>query len=137
MTEDEAVVLTRYVRAACPQQKFDEYTSDAWFDLLAEYSLDDCRRAVADVGKRQPFIAPSEIIDEVSKIRRARLEGFVYEPGDGDDDAKVYLARLREQRRQVANGEREPGIALRASGDQKRIKALLKGLDSVMPRPRA
>lgn len=62
--------MTRYVRACCPQQAIDEFTPDAWHDLLGGYSLADCRAAVAAVTRRQPFVAPAEIIAEVRRSRR-------------------------------------------------------------------
>lgn len=65
------MLLTRYVRACCPQQAIDEYTPDAWHDLLGDLDAADCRRAVAAVGRRQPFVAPAEIIAEVRRTRRA------------------------------------------------------------------
>ena len=103
MNSREAVLLVRYVRALCPSQKIDEFTPDAWFDLLAAYELDDCRAACAALAVRQPFIAPSEIITEVRRERRARLENFTYDPPAADRDPK-YLDRLRGQLRAVASG---------------------------------
>src|SRR5690606_14585339 len=47
MTPEEAVILARYVKAMCPQQRLDEYTADAWYDVLAPYPLEDARAAVA------------------------------------------------------------------------------------------
>ena len=35
MTPSETVLFIRYVRACCPQQAIDEYTADAWHDVLA------------------------------------------------------------------------------------------------------
>ena len=58
MTHAETVLLTRYVKACCPQQAIDEYTPDAWHDLLGDLALADCRAAAAAVAKRQPFVAP-------------------------------------------------------------------------------
>ena len=46
MTPHETLLLTRYVKACCPQQAIDEYTPDAWHDLLGDLSLADCRAAV-------------------------------------------------------------------------------------------
>lgn len=65
------MLLTRYVKACCPQQAIDEYTPDAWHDLLGNLGLADCRAAVAAVAKRQPFVAPAEIIAEVKRASRA------------------------------------------------------------------
>lgn len=48
----------------------DEYTPDAWHDLLGDLDLADCRAAVAAVAKRQPFVAPAEIIAEIRRAKR-------------------------------------------------------------------
>jgi hypothetical protein len=133
----EAVVITRYVRALCPQQKFDEYTADAWIDVLAPYTLDDCKRSAALIAGRQPFVAPAEIVAEVKKLRNARLEGFQYEPVDGDDNPKVYLENYRAQRELVANGLRAPSLAIPPSGDQRLINEIIGTSAAMMPRPRA
>ena len=106
MNELEAVKLARYVRALCPQQKFDEYTADAWGDVLESYEYDACKKAVARLAMNQPFIAPAEIIHEVRRERRSRLQNFQYEPEPGDDNPLEYLRRLRAQIADVADGHR-------------------------------
>lgn len=106
MTPTEAVLLTRYVEACCPQQKFDDYTPDAWFDVLRDLDLEDCKQAAAAVARRQPFVAPAEIHAEVKRIRSLRLKGFVYMPTPGDEDSEIYLASVRAQRAAVATGRR-------------------------------
>lgn len=103
MNRRESVQLVRYVRALCPSQKIDEFTPDAWFDILAGYGLEECRIACAALAVRQPYIAPSEIITEVRKARRERLENFQYEPPVDEQDPK-YIQRLRGQLRAVASG---------------------------------
>lgn len=106
MTPRETVLLCRYVKACCPQQQIDEYTPDAWHDLLGGLVLADCREAVKNVAARQPFVAPAEIRAEVRRIRAERLQGFQYVPVEGDEDTAVYLAALRAQRAAVASGQR-------------------------------
>lgn len=125
MTPRETVLLTRYAKACCPQQAIDEYTPDAWHDLLGDLRLDDCRQAVATIAQRQPFVAPAEIRAEVRRIRDGRLEGFRYVPVDGDDDPKVYLASLRAQRTAVADGRREADPAEVGPGKPRDVPALL------------
>ncbi|WP_370665365.1 hypothetical protein [Streptomyces sp. IBSBF 2507] len=110
MNSQEAAALCRYVRALCPQQKFDEYTPDAWHDILGDYQLADARQAAAQVARRQPFVAPAEIADEISKIRGSRTHDFVYEPPPGDSDPN-YLARLRGQLTATGDGQRPPVLA--------------------------
>ncbi|MGW6741710.1 zinc finger domain-containing protein [Streptomyces sp. NPDC055025] len=111
MTPDETVVLARYVRALCPQQKFDEYTPDAWHDVLGDWPLSAARAAAAAVAKQQPFVSPAEIIGEIRKQRDAKADSF-QGPGlpaeipDADpDDVPAYLAALREQRTRAADGQ--------------------------------
>lgn len=110
MTPDETVVLARYVRALCPQQKFDEYTPDAWHDVLGEYRLDAARAAACRVAKKQPFVSPAEIIGEIRASRGENASAF-QGPGlsaevpDADpDDVPAYLAALRAQRTRAADG---------------------------------
>jgi hypothetical protein len=110
VTPDEVVVLARYVRALCPGQKFDEYTPDAWHDVLADFALADARAAAAAVARRQPFVSPAEIIDEIRKQRDARAAdyqgpGLSAEIPDADpDDVQAYLSALRGMRTRAADG---------------------------------
>ena len=69
MTPTETVMLTRYVAACCPQQAMDEYTPDAWHDLLGDLDLATAKAAVAAVARRQPFVAPAEIRAEIAAMR--------------------------------------------------------------------
>lgn len=110
MTPNETVVLARYVRALCPQQKFDEYTPDAWHDVLGDYPLEAARRAAATVAKRQPFISPAEIIEVIDQQRAENASdfqgpGLPAEVPDADpDDPVAYIAALRAQRYRAADG---------------------------------
>jgi len=70
VTPQETLMITRYVKACCPQQHIDRYTPDAWHDLLGDLDAADCRQAVAAVARRQAFVAPAEIIAEVKRLRR-------------------------------------------------------------------
>ncbi|MEU6661218.1 hypothetical protein [Streptomyces sp. NPDC046821] len=128
MNNQESTMLCRYVRALCPQQKFDEYTPDAWHDLIGDYRLDDCRAAAAAVARRQPFVSPAEIIDEIRAQRATAATdfqgpGLCAEVPDADpDDVKAYLAAIRGQRTRAGDGQslhRRPVAELVESlGDQ-------------------
>ncbi|MEU0940386.1 hypothetical protein [Embleya sp. NPDC005971] len=107
MDEVEAAHLTRYVRAICPQQKFDEFTADAWYDVLFPYSFEDCKAAAAACARESPFVAPAEIVAEVRRVRKERLKNYVYEPEQNEDWG---LDRLREQLAAVADGLAPPEI---------------------------
>lgn len=107
MTPDETVILARYVRALCPQQKFDEYTPDAWHDVLPDFTLAEARTAAAAVASRQPFVSPGEIATEARKSRRAlvTLDAETEPPAADPNDVPLYLRQLRAHRRNVATGQ--------------------------------
>lgn len=117
MNPDEVVTLARYVRALCPQQRFDEYTPDAWGDVLARYSLDDARQAAATIAARQPFVAPSEIAVEITALRAARVEraNLVYD-GRPDETPAEAIARQRALTAAAADGRITPQTATQAVG---------------------
>jgi len=71
MNSQEAAVLCRYVSALCPAQKIDEYSADAWFDMLGDLPLPIAKLAAVEVAKRQPFVAPADIHTMVGRMRRA------------------------------------------------------------------
>lgn len=100
-------MLVRYVKACCPQQAIDEYTPDAWFDLLGDLSAEDCLRAVRAITQRQPFVAPSEIRDEVRSIRNERLDsGLLPAPTSGEP--AEYIRQLKANAKRVGDGTIEP-----------------------------
>lgn len=105
MTPRDAVMLVRYVKACCPQQQIDEFTPDAWHDLLGDLSLDDCRNAVAAVAKRQPFVAPAEIRSEVRRLRDDKLSRAVMPapPPEIADDPVRYREFLAASLRRIAD----------------------------------
>ena len=70
MNATEAAVLCRFVKACCPQQKFDELTPDAWALLLSDVTLVDAKEAAITVAKRQPWVSPAEILAEVYRSHR-------------------------------------------------------------------
>lgn len=126
MTPSETVVLTRYVKALCPQQQIDEYTPDAWHDLLGDLLLGECREGAKRVAQRQPFVSPSEIRAEVRKARKDRADRQLEDPPDADpDDVAAYLEALREGRAKAHDGTEKP----RPVGEllDGRFKALPRG----------
>lgn len=110
MTHAETVMLTRYVKACCPQQAIDEYTPDAWHDLLGDLEFADCRTAAAEVARRQPFVAPAEIRAEVRRLRDDRLarEISVAPPAELADSPGRYRTELQAGIARIANGHRVP-----------------------------
>jgi hypothetical protein len=98
MNHTEAVMLCRYVKAACPQQAFDDMTPDAWADLLADLRLVDCREAAKTICQRQPFCAPAEIRAEVRRLRAERITKaeHLFDP-TGVTDYGAWLGHMRQR----------------------------------------
>jgi len=106
MTNEETVILLRTIRAACPQQHLDEYTPDAWHELLGDLELLECMSAVKEIAKRQPFVAPAEIRAEVRRVREERLaRAPVPAPSaDATDEPGRYQEMVRAAVRRIADG---------------------------------
>jgi hypothetical protein len=73
MTPRETGILLAYVTGACPQQKMNDLTPDAWHDILGHLGYEECRQAARAVAARQAFVAPSEIIREIADKRCAEM----------------------------------------------------------------
>jgi hypothetical protein len=120
VTPSETVLLTEYVQGCCPHQAIGEYTSDTWHDLLGDLSLADCKAAVAEVAKRQPFVAASDIRAEVKEIRHQRIKdagGIPAPPPELLDNPRAYGAALQAGATALADG-RDPQAAMAAIARQ-------------------
>ncbi|MFD9124919.1 hypothetical protein [Kitasatospora sp. NPDC059571] len=127
MIRQEWVVLFRYVRAMFPQQKFDEYTPEAWYDVLGQYDAREVRAAIAACAAESPFVSPAEIVAAV-RAHRQDVDRDLQGPGqyaavpDADpDDVPAYLAAVRDQRSRAARGEQltaRPVLAIAAGVGQ-------------------
>ena len=145
MTEDEVVLITRYVRAVCPQQKIDEFTSDTWEDFLLPYSVDETRAAIrAHITRGNAFISVGEIVAEIRRARNDRLSRHTEaEPPYGDFGDVSYKAALMDERKAIADGRTSPTVVpALPPGEQPamyegRGRALLRsvGRDAVSRRP--
>ena len=126
MTPEETVILARYVRALCPQQKFDEYTPDAWHDVLGDFTLDEARTAAAAVARQQAVVAPGEIATEVRKARRAlvSVDAETEPPAVDPNNVPLYLRQIRTHRRNVATGAVPAIPALTAAVTEADISAM-------------
>jgi hypothetical protein len=113
MKRTQVVELTRAVKAVCPGQPIDQYTPDAWHPLLKDYTLPDCLAAVAVIGQDRTFIAPSDIIAEIRRVRRQRIaDAFIpAPPRDLLADPDAYRASLRQARQAIAAGHQPPALA--------------------------
>ncbi|KJK40258.1 hypothetical protein UK15_07880 [Streptomyces variegatus] len=129
MTEEEAVQIAEYVAAACPAQKFGEFTPDVWGEILAPYAVDEARAAVIAVARRQPFISPAEIVAEVKARRAERIElaNIVYD-GNPLETGAESAAAIREIIRAAGDGLTGPSSIRASLGASDRL-ALPSGAD--------
>jgi hypothetical protein len=104
----DAIKLCRYVHAATPAQKLDEYTPQAWADILEDLpcGFDEARGAVVAIKRRQVFVDCSDIIAEVRAVRDARIRLHPPPPPPPEliDDPAAYGEYLRESTRAAADG---------------------------------
>ncbi|MEU0087222.1 hypothetical protein [Streptomyces sp. NPDC006274] len=109
MTEEEAVQIAEYVAAACPAQKFGEYTPDVWGEILKPYAVDEARAAVIAVARRRPFVSPAEIVTEIRERRAERIElaNVVYD-GNPLETGAESAASVRELITAAADGRTPP-----------------------------
>lgn len=72
MNRQEVTALVAYVTQLNPGQQFDAYTADAWHDVLGDVqaTFDQAREATAAVAKRERWIYPSAIREELKAILR-------------------------------------------------------------------
>lgn len=120
MKSTEAAALCRYTKACCPQQKFDEWTPDAWFDLLGDVPFDAAKAAVIEVAKRQPFVSPAEIRAQVGIThRKLAIElGHITPPWQLGDNPAAEQRWLKDYRAAITNGHSEDEAKARANAFQ-------------------
>jgi hypothetical protein len=110
--DDEWVAVYHYIQAMFPQQRFDEFTPDAWYEVLGEYDMYTVKTAVNVHAAKRPFISPAEIIAAIRDTSAERMDEFVYEPSDPDETPEQYLANRRRQLDAVRRGQRPAVLAL-------------------------
>jgi hypothetical protein len=121
MTPLEATTLCRLAKAMCPQQAVDEYTPDAWHMLLEDARFVDAKEALVNLARRQPFVAPSEILTEVKRIRGQRIKDF----GHFDVPPEITTSReyadfIRATNKRIADGEVASAAELETPGKSER-----------------
>lgn len=109
MNAAEAVTLVRLVKGICPAQQIDTYTPDAWALVLADIRYEDAQPAVIELAKRQPFISLSDIVGEVKRVRKLRIQASGVEisalgGGVDGDDVDAYLGKLRSDVKAIGDG---------------------------------
>jgi hypothetical protein len=71
MTRHDFVIFCRVLAALSPAQQWDDFTTDAWYEVFPrDYTLEECRQAAVRVKQREKWLDPSDIIAEVQRDRR-------------------------------------------------------------------
>ena len=124
MTPGESILVTRFVQAACPHQKIDEYTPDVWHKLMSDLNYSDVLDALTNLGNHLSFIGPPEIRAEVRRIRDERIRADMSDPAYDGADVLGGLAAIRAHRRAVGDGTVDPKVS--SSSDAVRAGEVLK-----------
>ncbi|GAB3224245.1 hypothetical protein GCM10027447_12670 [Glycomyces halotolerans] len=114
--------LVAYMTQLQPAQRVDEYTATAWFDVLGDVpaTLDQAREATANVAKRERWIFPSAIREELLAILQSANPPAPAParaiPGryDVDEDRAVRARRGAQRVREaLAAAKRHPAAQAR------------------------
>lgn len=109
-----------------PAQRLDTETPAFWAVILSDIRYEDARQAVLNLGGRQQFIDPSDIIAEVKRLRDDRVDRTEMPvPNANPDDPAAYAAEYRALRLAIADGT--------LTGD--RLEAYRRGEISLTGRP--
>ena len=103
MTDQEIAALFAVVRAACPAQRAEQLTPDVWAEILDGCRYQDAAIAVRNLARRQTWIAPGEVYQEIRRIRSARL-ALVPALVPNEVEGVTSGEELRALRRAVADG---------------------------------
>ncbi|MBC7939104.1 MAG: hypothetical protein H7Z19_04950 [Chitinophagaceae bacterium] len=111
MNRSEITQLCRLVRAFCPAQAFDEFSTEAWQLILSTYDYTDAKAAVAEMASvplepgKARYIEPGHIIAGVRRIRGARLAAtLIPAPPPEIEGAVEQIAWQRRARDEIAAG---------------------------------
>lgn len=142
MTPDDAKQLLARC-AAFDNRQPSLIAAQGWAAALHDIPADqDAITAIARFYGTPPprpgerlWIQPHDVRSIRAAIRTERLESFVYEPADGDETPRQYLANLRTQREAVASGRRpaNPAIAALEGGPHHTVAAALAGATHTIP----
>lgn len=105
MNNTETAKLCAAISQSAPAQRFDDDTPAFWAVLLADVRYQDAREAVVRLLKRQPFVAPADIVAEVRVIRDDRLDRTELPvPNVDPNDPRAHLDEIRALRTAIADG---------------------------------
>lgn len=113
MNRTETVLLCRYAKAMCPAQQIDEYTPDAWADVLHDVTLEEAKAAIVTGIRNHKwrFIDVTDVVDGVRHLRRGRIDewtrqfGPILPPVALNGDPAKEREWLVTTRRRILDGE--------------------------------
>lgn len=110
MNLHETIRLCELIRAISPTQQFTDETPAVWAPLLADVRQTDAIDAVKRLAQRQRFFAAADIITEVKRVRRDRLERtpIPEPPSELADDPAAYVTWARRITAAIADGAYTP-----------------------------
>jgi hypothetical protein len=128
MTPDEVLDLLTLI-AVRDNRTVGRTTAVVWHEDIGDLAFADCREAVGrHFRESTDWLMPATVRRLVKAIRAERLNGFQYVPVEGDDNTRVYLAALREQRAAVADGRREADPVIEAAAPRAEdVRAIVSG----------
>lgn len=120
MKHTEAILAIRHLAAYFPNQKFDEFTADAWATALISYEYLDAMDAIKAIATRplrqgQSFLLElRDVTGELDSMLARRMEsrrGAILEP-PSDLDPDDYVAWMRTQYASIKRRDWEPPVAI-------------------------
>ena len=106
MNATETAKICDAISQIKPAQRFDTETPAFWAVILSDVRYEDARQAVLNLGGRQQFIDPSDIIAEVRRLRDDRVDRTEMPvPNASPDDPAAYAAEYRALRLAIADGD--------------------------------
>ena len=138
MNPTEVVRLSRLIKALCPSQAFDDYTTDAWEIILADISYADAQQAIREIASqpldlgRSRYIEPGHIIGQVRRIRQHRLESAAFPEPPAELTPGEYLAWYANLREAIMAGTYQPAPTPPAIAAPERLS---RAIEQATPRP--
>lgn len=132
MNRTDTVKLCRFVRSLCPDQKFDQFTPDAWAIVLDDVRYEDAivavRKIYRELGNDEAWgsrkIEADDIVRQVKRTRSDIIAGSIgaHHPPAGLSPVE-YLAWYRDLARRLGDGEHVTPPAIEAAKPRE-IRAL-------------
>lgn len=110
MNRTETVLLLRKIRAYKPAQTMDEYTPDAWQEVLAHVPFTDAMSVIQELSREMPWIGVDDVAQRAKAITSRRIndgEADLVPPPDlaTPEQVEAYQDWLKGARARLAAGE--------------------------------